>query len=77
MAQPLTLFYWLLFSWVRCCSKPWLTDFLVALEDMALMAPFTSELKEGSTDKTTFQINRQNNSGDEQESVTVGLCALK
>lgn len=77
MAQPLTLFYRLLFSWVRCCSKQWLTDFLVALEDMALMASFTSELKEGSIDKTTFQINRQNNSGDEQESVTVGLCALK
>ena len=73
----MTLFYQLLFSWVRCCSKQWLTDLLVALEDMALMVPFTSALKEGSIDKTTFQINRQSNSGDEQESDTVGLCALK
>ena len=77
MTQPLTLFYQLLFSWVRRRSKQWLTDFLVALAGMALMVPFTSALKEGSIDKTTFQINRQSNSGNEQESVTVGLCVLK
>ena len=65
MAQPLTLFY-LLFSWVRCCSKQWLIDFLVALEDMALMVPFTSALKEGSieqlfrsTDRITLAMSRR------------------
>lgn len=63
--QPLTLFYWLLFSWVGCCSKKWRTGFLVPLENTALVP--SSLLHSKGEARPIIQINIWHNSGDQHK----------
>lgn len=58
---------------MKCCSKQWLPDFLIALEIVALVFLFKSAL-EGKKLRLTIQITTLNNCGDQQEKCDSGLC---